>query len=296
MALAQRWYGRVFIATTALLLVAALLGHQLSPTTTLVVLVAGVVLLGLPHGSLDPMVARKAFNGRRAATMAFHAIYLALVLAYWLLWNRYPTIGLSLFLLIAAVHFGTDWESRGSALTRCAYGLAIVTLPALRFPSDVASIYAMLGTQHAPAIVAISRILAPAALGVATLGVALQFKLRQRDAFELLTITAGALLLEPLVFFTCYFALLHSPRHLLDTADSLGITSLRRIYLATVPVLLATLLLAALAYSMLPHIGVDARLLRVVFIGLAALTVPHMLLDTLVHQHGHAPTERGSPS
>jgi uncharacterized membrane protein YuzA (DUF378 family) len=48
-------------------------------------------------------------------------------------------------------------------------------------------------------------------------------------------------------------------------------------------VVLATLLLGFIAYGLLPRIGMDARLLRIVFIGLAALTVPHMLLDTLAH-------------
>jgi Brp/Blh family beta-carotene 15,15'-monooxygenase len=281
MEVAERWYGRIFVSVIGLLVLTVLMGQQLSSTAALVVLVVGVVLLGLPHGALDPLVARKAFVGRRYTTIVFYAIYLVLVLAYWLLWNRYPTVGLSFFLLIAALHFGSDWESRGSFVTRCAYGLAIVTLPVLRFPSEVASIYAMLGTSNAAALITMSRILAPAAVGIAAVGAALQFRQRWSDALELLSIASGALLLQPLVFFSCYFALLHSPRHLLDTAQGLGMTSLKRIYLATLPVLLATLLLAGLAYWLLPHIGMAARVVRIVFIGLAALTVPHMLLDVI---------------
>jgi Brp/Blh family beta-carotene 15,15'-monooxygenase len=279
MEVAERWYGRIFVSVVGLLLLTALMGQQLSPTTALAVLVAGVVILGLPHGALDPLVARKAFAGRHYTTTAFYAIYLALVLLYWSLWNRYPTMGLSFFLLIAAFHFGSDWETRGSLVTRCAYGLAIVTLPVLRFPSEVASIYAMLGTAHAAALITMSKILAAAAVGIAAVGAALQLRQRKSDALELLSIVGGALVLQPLVFFTCYFGLLHSPRHLLETAQRLGLTSLKRIYLATLPVLLVTLLLAGLAYRLLPHTGIAARILRIVFIGLAALTVPHMLLE-----------------
>ncbi len=279
MKVAERWHDRIFVLVIGSLLLTALMGQQLSSTAALVVLVTGVVLLGLPHGALDPLVARKAFAGRSYITIAFYAIYLALVLVYWLLWNRYPTMGLSFFLLIAAFHFGSDWESRGSFATRCAYGLAIVTLPVLRFSSEVASIYAMLGSAHAAALITTSRILAPAAVGIAAVGAGLQFRQRKRDALELSSIVCGALWLEPLVFFTCYFCLLHSPRHLLETAHSLEMTSLKRIYLATLPVLLATLLLAGLACWLLPHIEMAARVLRIVFIGLAALTVPHMLLD-----------------
>jgi Brp/Blh family beta-carotene 15,15'-monooxygenase len=296
-AVAERWYGRVFIATTVLLLCAALLGYQLSPNATLAVLVAGVILLGLPHGALDPRVARKAFAGQRGyTTTVFYAAYLALVLGYWVLWNRFPTLGLISFLLIAAFHFGSDWEGRGNYLTRCAYGCAIVTLPSLRFPAEVVSIYGMLGTEHASGLVALSKVLAPVAVGIALIGAVLQFLRHRNDLFQLLTITVGALLLHPLVFFTCYFTLLHSPRHLLETAEGLGMTKLKNIYLATLPVLLATLLLGAIAYGLLPHVGTNARLLRIVFIGLAALTVPHMLLDTLAQTGKDRLTEGGSLS
>jgi Brp/Blh family beta-carotene 15,15'-monooxygenase len=292
---AEHWYGRVFVLVTGLLILAALLGRQLSPTAALVLLVAGVLLLGLPHGALDPLVARKlvarklvarklvarkAFLAHSSiATISFYAAYLALVAGYWVLWSRYPTLGLSLFLLIAAVHFGSDWESRGNAVTRCAYGLMIVTLPAARFPAEVASIYAMLGTEHAADLVTLSKTLAPAAVAIAAVGAALRLRQRAGDTLDLLTIVAGAMLLQPLVFFTCYFALLHSPRHLLETAHGLGMTTLQRIYREALPVVLATLLLAALAFCLLPRVAMDARILRIVFIGLAALTVPHMLLD-----------------
>jgi len=296
-AAAERWYGRVFIATTVLLLCAALLGYQLSPNATLAVLVAGVMLLGLPHGALDPMVARKAFAGRPGcATALFYVAYLALVLGYWVLWNRFPTLGLASFLLIAAFHFGSDWQGRGNWWTRCAYGGAIVALPCLRFPAEVVSIYGMLGSEHAAGLVALSKVLAPVAVGIALIGAVLRFRRRRNDCFELLAIATGALSLHPLVFFTCYFTLLHSPRHLLETAEGLGMATLKNIYLATLPVLMATLLLAAVAYGLLPHVGTNARLLRVVFIGLAALTVPHMFLDTLAQTGNNRLAEGGSLS
>jgi Brp/Blh family beta-carotene 15,15'-monooxygenase len=243
------------------------------------------------------MVARKAFTGQRGYTTAvFYVAYLALVLGYWVLWNRFPTLGLVSFLLIAAFHFGSDWEGRGNYWTRCAYGCAIVTLPSLRFHAEVVSIYGMLGTEHASGLGALSKVLAPVAVGIALIGAVLQFHRHRHDFFELLTIMTGALLLHPLVFFTCYFTLLHSPRHLLETAEGLGMTRLKNIYLATLPVLLATLLLGAIAYGLLPHVGTNARLLRIVFIGLAVLTVPHMFLDTLAQTGKDRLTEGGSLS
>lgn len=280
MEFADHWYSRIFICIIGLLVMMAFTGRQLSPSAALFVLVAGVIFLGLPHGALDPEVARRAFASARYSTITFYAAYLTLVFVYWLLWNRLPTTGLIFFLIISAFHFGSDWGSRGSLVTRCAYGLAIVSLPSLRFPSEVASIFTMLGTSHAMGLVELSKIVAPAAVCIAAIGAGSQFRQRKSDAVELLTILAGAVSLQPLVFFTCYFSLLHSPRHLFETAQALEMASLKSIFRATLPVMMATLLLAGLAYSRLAHLGIATSVLRIVFIGLAALTVPHMLLDT----------------
>jgi Brp/Blh family beta-carotene 15,15'-monooxygenase len=186
--------------------------------------------------------------------------------------------------MIAAYHFGSDWTPRGHALTRLGYGLTIVSLPAVLHPGEEARIFALLGTQHAQTFVAVSRLLAPLAVLAGGVGGLLQFKQSRRDLVEFLFIVAGALLLEPLVFFTCYFSLLHSPRHLLETAEYLGLKSFRSIALKSLPILVATLALAALFYLHLQGAPSSGRIVMTVFVGLAALTVPHMLLDTLASE------------
>jgi Brp/Blh family beta-carotene 15,15'-monooxygenase len=109
----------------------------------------------------------------------------------------------------------------------------------------------------------------------------LQFKERRRDLVEFVAIVAGALLLEPLVFFTCYFSLLHSPRHLLETARELGLITFHSIARKSLPILIATILLGLLFYANLHGASMSGRIEMTVFIGLAALTVPHMLLETV---------------
>jgi Brp/Blh family beta-carotene 15,15'-monooxygenase len=282
MQMVERWYGRVFLIVTGLLVAASLFGKQLDPMATLVALVAGVTVLGLPHGALDPMVARKVFEDRRRYSgIAFYGIYLSIVLAYAVFWLKFPTLGLSGFLLISAYHFGSDWYSRGSVLTRCAYGLTVVTLPAILHGGEVMRVFSLLGTAHAQTLVDISRVLAPIALIAAGVGAILQCKQSRRDLVEFSAIVFGAIFLEPLVFFTCYFSLLHSPRHLLETAENLGIDNLKTIAIKSLPVLIATLALGGILYFSLPTISVSGRIVMVVFIGLATLTVPHMLLDAL---------------
>ena len=280
MDMAERYYGRAFLLVTGALVLASLLHAQLSPPTALAALVIGVILLGLPHGALDPIVARKAFGAHRYySPLAFYATYLILALSYSLVWSRYPTLGLSSFLGIAALHFGSDWQHRGNTLTRVAYGLTIVTLPALVHPLAVTGIYAALGTSHAQQLVEVSKFVALTAIFLGGAGAVLQFKQRASDLYEFVAIVAAATLLGPLVFFTCYFCLLHSPRHLLETAGALGIASLRRLTLVATPIVLATVALSGIFWFVLPEISYSGRLLTLVFAGLASLTVPHMLLD-----------------
>jgi Brp/Blh family beta-carotene 15,15'-monooxygenase len=283
---AEHSFERAFLFAIGVLITAAAFGLRFNNSATLIVLVIGVVLLGLPHGALDPLVARKAFGGSASySRLIFYAVYLLSVCCYAFLWIWLPTVGLTGFLIIAAYHFGSDWSPRGSALTRFGYGLTVVTLPAVLHPGSEAQIFALLGTQHAQTIVTTSRLLAPLAVVAGGVGALRQFKQRRSDLKEFLAIVVGALLLEPLVFFTCYFSLLHSPRHLLETARNLRLTSFRRIALKSLPILAATLALAVLLYLYLQGAPSSGRILMTVFIGLAALTVPHMLLDALAPEN-----------
>ena len=114
MEIAERYYGRVFLVVTALLVLATAIGLRLSSRTSLALLVGGVAILGLPHGALDPLVARKVLSAYRAySNPLFYGIYVGLVLSYAVLWAELPTLGLLGFLTIAAFHFGSDWEQRG---------------------------------------------------------------------------------------------------------------------------------------------------------------------------------------
>ncbi len=284
---AEHWFGGAFLVITAILIAASIFGERLDSSTTIVVLVGGVVLLGLPHGALDPLVARQAFaTTRHYSSVTFYAAYLFAVLFYAWLWMKLPTLGLAGFLMIASYHFGSDWYPRGSALTRLGYGLSVVTLPAVLHANAEARIFAALGTQHAQTLADISRALAPLAVVAGTVGAVLQFKQRKRDLLEFLAIVSAGLLLEPLVFFTCYFALLHSPRHLLETAQDLGLSTFRSIALKSLPTLIATLLLGLLFDLSLHGASLSGRIVMTVFVGLAALTVPHMLLETLASRIG----------
>lgn len=285
MEFAEHLYSRLFLLTTGLLMFLSLLGWQPGPALGVGVLVTAVTLLGLPHGALDPMVAQHCFGNRNGFTLPiFYTLYAAAALLYTLAWWKWPAFGLASFLVIAAYHFGSDWENRGSVLARCAYGATIVTLPALAHPAKVAAVYQALGVVRPHLLLQVSSVVAVLATGIAIGSGGWRWRICRSDLVEVVCIVAGAILLQPLFFFVCYFALLHSPRHLLQTARSLGIAHLAAIARVIAPVVLLTLLLAAILFVVLHGERIDDRVLYVVFVGLAALTVPHMILEKLAGQ------------
>ena len=97
---------------------------------------------------------------------------------------------------------------------------------------------------------------------------------------ELLLLVAAAALLPPLWYFVLYFCALHSPRHLLAEFRRLSGPQRRYAALTLLVTTLAALLIAAASGVHLQQFyeSVNVMLYPLVFIGLAALTVPHMCL------------------
>jgi Brp/Blh family beta-carotene 15,15'-monooxygenase len=281
---AEKWFGGIFLASIAAMSVWTMAGWPLGGHGVLFALGAGVVLFGLPHGALDPEVAYLAFRHRTGYRWQLFALVYSLIgIAYGYLWWQWPSAVLSSFLCISAIHFGSDWNGRGTWWSRLAYGCAVVTLPAMFHANEVTRIYAALGATDYAGILGVSRLLGCAALPIALAGALRQ---RRRDLVELLAITVGGLVLEPLVFFICYFCFLHSPRHLLETARKTGLGDWKAIGKAAAPSLLGALGGGLVFGAMMPSAGADERLLRVVFIGLAALTLPHMILGAVAGRVG----------
>jgi beta-carotene 15,15'-dioxygenase len=242
-----------------------------------------IALLGLPHGAFDLRVARSAGLADGWMAMGVFALaYLALAIAFGVLWKTAPGPWLVSFLAISAVHFSEDWTGELPWWGRLGAGSAIISLPALTHQSDVARIFAQLiPTQPAEAVAgALSLVALPAAI-VAVLAALPEARRRPAVAMELVAVAALAVALPPLLFFVAYFCGMHSLRQTLHTAARLGAATPAAAMRMAAPITLVTLLGIGL---LLPTLGAspDEQLLRAVFVGLACLTVPHMILNLWV--------------
>lgn len=96
---------------------------------------------------------------------------------------------------------------------------------------------------------------------------------------ELIVIALILVLLPPLLGFAVYFCFVHTGRHMMHIWKKLQIAmNSRVIFIQAIGLTAASWLLGLGAFYFLDSGDFDADILRVVFIGLAALTVPHMIL------------------
>jgi Brp/Blh family beta-carotene 15,15'-monooxygenase len=102
--------------------------------------------------------------------------------------------------------------------------------------------------------------------------------LRVRFA-EFILLAMAFAILPPLVSFALYFCIIHTGRHMSRIWHVLASTSSPRgLYRQAAGFTLISWLVGGAAFLWLETGNLDAALLQVVFIGLAALTVPHMIL------------------
>lgn len=262
-------------------------GVALSQQALVLVLALAVAVTGLPHGALDPWVAWRIGLWRgRWGFVAFNVAYVGLAALVVMAWRLAPGLSLVVFLAISAWHFAGDWRQHLPGWARALAGLALLALPAWRWPGDVDASFALLAGADGSVIASWLRVASPwLAVGVAAVALLAQRRSRA-TAIELAAVAALALLLPPLVYFVVYFCALHSLRHLRIAVGEADASSRGPIAGVALLYTVLTLVLAALVWPWLAAAGTlvhtaDAELLKLVFIGLAALTLPHMLVVML---------------
>ena len=96
--------------------------------------------------------------------------------------------------------------------------------------------------------------------------------------------------LSPLIAFTIYFCFLHSVRHSLSLIYEIDSNDFKvgfyKFIKKALPLTLMTLLLFIISLYILANYYVfDDAILKVIFIGLASLTFPHILLEYLIEKN-----------
>lgn len=264
-----------------------------TPTTTTALAVVFVaVAIGMPHGALDIVVGRRA-----ARVAAFYETYLAIAISAVLIWMVAPVVGLFAFFAASWFHFargdaahhrrlGSASTLLGISTAGCAIGLPLALHSAIVAPVLRVLLLGAAGPT-AGQVADLGWMIAYPSLVTGAVAVVAAIQSHHYAAIVEITIIAllaGAV--HPLVSFALYFSLWHSPRHLI----ALDIE--RTTWVRTFGGSAAMLLVGAAAWRWTEPSAEIAT--RVVFIGMAAVTWPHLAVTevlqrrTIAHLSGRA--------
>jgi len=310
-ALARLRHRHVAVATVVTCMVTAgSVAFQPSHEVQAALLLVAAAVFGVPHGALDHLAGRATFQDRLGALWlpVFLTLYLAVCTCVVLVWLWVPLPMLLCFLLVAVVHFGSEdvgplsqadhhegglrpWIRRGEVLGR---GALPIVVPSAAHPTEVGRIFDALGLASTTidgetVALTIGTAWPLAALALApVIGHMTSRAVRSRSTspvsslIELPIIVSALVLLPPLLGFVVYFVGWHAVRHTLVWVVRLNPTNPRHGFMSftrlALPLTLGTIALGSGAWIWMDT-PPGERALQVVFVGLAALTFPHVALE-----------------
>ena len=248
---------------------------------------AGIVMIGLPHGAYDGAVAiHLGIIKRFSSFVKFMIIYVALAALVVAIWMIAPIISLIIFLTISMLHFGAGDIKNGQGVLGFSEalahgGLAIVGISQFH-RSEVDEIFSYLINSDTTYVW-----LAIDILTVATIFAIITCVLQALNnskwsvtVLELILLGIVYAVAPPLLGFAIYFCCVHSARHFrkiyASIKQSVSTTSIRNQAILFTSI---SWIAAGIAFWMFADFANPGpTIMRITFIGLAALTVPHMLL------------------
>jgi Brp/Blh family beta-carotene 15,15'-monooxygenase len=200
------------------LIVLTLLGVPLDQPAAVVAAAILFIGGGLPHGAYDIALLRRSVALEWYGVGIAVGFYAAIAMLFVLLWMSLPLVALILFLAVASVHFGEDWQMLDEPLLRFAAGTAVIAAATIGHVAEVSALFVAMSDPRAAMIAQIVTAAAPVALLVTAVGIAIAWRDGSREWAAALTLCLVLLVvLPPVVGFALFFVFLHSPRHLTQT-------------------------------------------------------------------------------
>jgi len=266
-----------------------------------------ILTIGVSHGSLDHVKGKKLFNILNISKISiFYFSYILIAILVIIIWIKIPFISLMCFLLVASYHFGKEdtqflmnENSYFNQLLFFLKGLLIIAAPMFFHFDETIIIFKLLLVDNeifysTLEFIEVNKIVPIAIILSSLSGICLllrKFEIKKfiifLDYFSILVLNYY---LTPLVAFTIYFCFLHSIRHSItliyeidknDFKNGLKIFGQKALPLT---VLTAIFCLIGL-YLLNNNYDFNSSILKIIFIGLASLTFPHILLEYFLEKN-----------
>ena len=266
-----------------------------------------ILTIGVSHGSLDHVKGKKLFNILNINNIAiFYFLYILVAILVIIIWVITPFISLIIFLLVASYHFGKEdtqflinENSYFNQLLFFLKGLLIVIAPMFFHFNETIAIFKFLLVDNeifysTLEFIEVNKILPIAIILSSLSSICLflrKFEIKKFTIFlDYFSILVLNYYLTPLVAFTVYFCFLHSIRHSItliyeidknDFKNGLKVFGWKALPLT---VLTAIFCLIGL-YLLNNNYDFNSSILKIIFIGLASLTFPHILLEYFLEKN-----------
>ncbi len=294
-----------FTLLTVGLSIFALIGKNFfSFTNDLIILFICLFLIlsiGISHGALDNYKANKLLTIYKLKSKAiFFAIYIFISALVIFIWNLYSSYALLAFLIVASYHFGledTSFLHKGNSfLDHIFYlikGSLIIFTPLFFHFDETLKIFEVLMVSKIfLTFLEFEHWIINVCLFISILGYFYFIFKNQFKDFEILLLDMLSIIIlnyifSPLIAFTIYFCFLHSIRHIISLSyelDKNDFSNGVKIFIKkALPLTLVTAILYLFATFVLSKsYGLNDVIIKVIFIGLASLTFPHILLEYLL--------------
>ena len=258
-----------------------------------------ILTIGISHGSLDHIKGKKLIKyfGYKSMTI-FYLGYLFIGIITILIWLVFPKLLLLLFLIVAAYHFGKEDsefinQKEKFELIYFLKGSLIITSPLFFHKEETLAIFETLNFYISNNLIISNEILFIFILLSLISGIILSLN-KSIEAKSLLLMDYLSILilnyfLNPIIAFTIYFCFLHSIRHSISLIRELN-KNLKKglpVFIKKAfPLTILTILGYVVSISILNNYNeFNETIYRVIFIGLASLTFPHILLEYLIEKN-----------
>jgi len=266
-----------------------------------------ILSIGVSHGSLDNIKGRKLFQIFKIDNfLIFYLSYILFSLIVIILWMIIPSVSLVIFLIVASHHFGKEdtqfliiKNSYYNQLLFFLKGSLIIFAPMYFHFDETVSIFKLLLIDNESfykslSFVETNKILLYC-IALSTLSSILlfvkNFELKKFTIFfDYFSILIINYYFSPLLAFTIYFCFLHSIRHsisLMSELDKNNLTNGLKIFIKkALPLTILTAIFCFIGLYLLNNTyDFNNSILKIIFIGLASLTFPHILLEYLIEKN-----------
>ena len=277
--------------------------------TTNVICLFLILTIGISHGALDHLKGQKILKVFKIDNpLLFYIAYILIGFLIIFLWFLFPTFTLVFFLIVASFHFGKEdteflfkekkiWYN----LIYLTKGLLIIYAPLLWHNKETIDIFLTLGADYSfiNHFVRLEGYLSGLFWVIFIGYMVFLFELIKNHKSDedpsifiadFIPIILLNMTFSPLIAFTLYFCFIHSFKHSVSLINELDNENFgagaKKFIKKAAPLTIITGIMFLISLGILTNYYVlNDAILKVIFIGLASLTFPHILLEYLLEKN-----------